>query len=164
MEQVDSKTYVPSTAVFITSMVAALLALITIGSPTTFNDIVALAVSAIFISYCMCVGLLLWRRCTGGIREASEVTDQVVNTVDAQLVWGPFRMPGLLGIAVNTFSVIFSIIVTFFSFWPPATPVTALTMNYAVVGTGGVFILSMIYYFVWARKIYDGPVIEIVDS
>ncbi len=162
--KVNSKTLIPSAAVLITCATAALLGLITIGSPTAFNDIVALAVSAIFLSYLMCVSLLLWHRCRGNIHRASETTGRVVNTIDSELVWGPFSIPGVLGIAINAFAIAFSIIVTFFSFWPTSTPVEAATMNYAVVGTGGVFILSLIYYFVSARKSYDGPIVEIVHE
>jgi hypothetical protein len=35
-------------------------------------------------------------------------------------------------------------------------------MNYAVVVTGAVVMVSVIYYQVWAKKVYTGPVIEIV--
>jgi hypothetical protein len=33
-------------------------------------------------------------------------------------------------------------------------------MNYSVVVTGGLVIFSVIYYFAWARKEYNGPVVE----
>ena len=52
------------------------------------------------------------------------------------------------------------IFVIFWSVWPPATPVTASTMNYSVVVTGGVMILSTIWYFVRARHVYKGPTVD----
>jgi choline transport protein len=33
-------------------------------------------------------------------------------------------------------------------------------MNYSVVVTGGVMILSAIWYFVRAKKVYKGPLID----
>ena len=54
----------------------------------------------------------------------------------------------------------YSIIILFFSFWPPATPTTAATMNYSVLMTGAVLVFSVVYYFLYARKMYTGPVLE----
>ena len=84
----------------------------------------------------------------------------IINTAGAQLVWGPFRVPGLLGISVNVLTVAYLILVIFFSFWPPLTPVTAQNMNYAIVGTGSVIVFSIVYYLSIARKVYNGPRIE----
>ena len=52
------------------------------------------------------------------------------------------------------------VFVIFWSVWPPATPVTAPTMNYSIVVTGGVIIFSIIWYFVRGRKEYRGPTID----
>lgn len=52
-------------------------------------------------------------------------------------------------------------IAVFFSFWPPSWAVTVQTMNFSVVGTVGVICLSLVYYAIRARKIYDGPIVEI---
>lgn len=76
------------------------------------------------------------------------------------LVWGPWHIPGLLGTINNAYACTYMIFVIFWSFWPPETPVTAETMNYSVVVTGGVIIFSIIWYFVRARKVYKGPLID----
>ena len=70
-------------------------------------------------------------------------------------------MPRVLGIIVNVYACIWMIIVLFFSFWPPATPVQPSTMNYSVLVTGSVAICSTIYYQVWAHKAYSGPIVEV---
>lgn len=70
-------------------------------------------------------------------------------------------MPGIWGIAVNAWACLYLITMVFFSFWPTATPVTSSTMNYAVVITGAVVIISLMYYQVYAKRVYTGPVIEI---
>ena len=80
--------------------------------------------------------------------------------VQATLVWGPWKVPGIFGTINNAYACAYMIFVIFWSVWPPATPVQADTMNYSVVVTGGVLILSGIWYFVRARKVYHGPILE----
>jgi choline transport protein len=52
------------------------------------------------------------------------------------------------------------VFVIFWSTWPVVTPVDANTMNYSIVVTGGVIILSIVWYFVRGRKEYHGPTID----
>ena len=70
-------------------------------------------------------------------------------------------MKGALGIAVNAYACAYLIVVVFFSFWPTTKSVDASDMNYAVLITGAVVIVSLVYYWLWARKVYSGPVMEI---
>ena len=154
----QSKTAIPTLAVVITSLVACLIGLINIGSSTAFNDVISLGTSSLYASYIITESLLLWRRCTGAIKTA----DVANETGEAnQLVWGPFHLPGVWGIAVNAFSVIFGIIIFCFSFWPVATPVTAAHMNFSVLVMGSVVLFAVLYYVVWARKTYQGPLVEV---
>ena len=78
-----------------------------------------------------------------------------------KLTWGPFKVPGIWGIAVNVLSCLYIIIILFFSFWPPATPVVASTMNYSCLVFGAVIIFSVIYYLLIAHKYYIGPIVEV---
>ena len=143
----------------ITSLFACLIGLVNLGSSAAFNDVVSLSVSSLYASYVITESLLLWRRCTGAIRTASDVAN---DTGEAnQLVWGPFRLPGIFGIVVNAFAVLFGIIIFFFSFWPVTTPVSAAHMNFSVLMTGSVVLFAVLYYVVWARKTYEGPVVEV---
>ena len=105
-------------------------------------------------------GLLLYRRCTGEIGDSNDSNTEMVNTAGARLVWGPFHLPGVCGVLVNTFALIYMSIAVFFSFWPPSWVVTVDTMNFSVVGTFGVILLSLIYYILRARRIYVGPRVE----
>ena len=66
-----------------------------------------------------------------------------------------------MGVAVNAFAVGFGIIIFLFSFWPVATPVTAAKMNFSALMTGSVVLFAVLYYLVWARKGYEGPVVEV---
>jgi choline transport protein len=96
---------------------------------------------------------------TGDLTDANAGTP-IAEVALAVLAWGPFRIPGILGIINNTYACVYMIFVIFWSFWPPATPVTATTMNYSVVVTGGVIIFSVICYWVRGRREYKGPLID----
>ena len=78
----------------------------------------------------------------------------------APLIWGPWKVPGILGTINNAYACVYMVFVIFWSVWPPETPVDYTTMNYSIVVTVGVLILSGIWYFVRARKEYSGPLID----
>lgn len=83
-----------------------------------------------------------------------------VNVAQARLEWGPWHLPGIFGIINNAYACVYMIFVIFWSVWPPATPVTASSMNYSVVVTGGVIIFSIVWYWIRGRKEYKGPLID----
>ena len=80
--------------------------------------------------------------------------------VQPQLVWGPWRLPGVLGLVNNIYACLYTIFVLFWSFWPPETPATAENMNYSVLMTGTVLIFSLVYYYIWGKRQYAGPLVE----
>lgn len=86
--------------------------------------------------------------------------DEITAVVNAKLIWGPFHLPRIFGIVNNLYACCYMVFVIFWSVWPPSTPVTASTMNYSVVVTGGVMILSGIWYYVRAKDVYKGPLID----
>lgn len=155
-------------AVGVVTLIPALLALIYIGSSTVFSDVVSLSVSGFYASYFLPCSLLLWRRMTGQIADFGDpvVADDVVGgpagekVLRMKLVWGPWRVRGLLGTINNAFACVYMLFVVFWDFWPPTTPVTLQTMNYSVVVTSGVIIFSIIYYFAHGRTQYIGPLID----
>ncbi|KAK8927154.1 hypothetical protein H634G_01885 [Metarhizium anisopliae BRIP 53293] len=162
LSKVDSRTTVPLYAIAVTTIISCLLALIQLGSVTAFNSIVSISVSGLYSSYLIVAVLLLYRRCTSGFKmpDPSELP-ALANTSGSELVWGPWHLPGALGIANNAFACLYLIIIWFFSFWPPALPVSPDNMNYAPLMTGAMVLFSIVYYFVWANKEYEGPIIEI---
>lgn len=124
------------------------------------NDVLSLSISALYISYLVALVFLLYRRVTGAIRVPSTENSHE-KVVPDNLIWGPWRIDGILGTLNNVFACMYLVFVLFFSFWPPATPVaSADQMNYSVLVTGAVAILSVVYYYVWAKKDYDGPIVE----
>jgi drug/metabolite transporter (DMT)-like permease len=80
--------------------------------------------------------------------------------VGTRLVWGPWRFSPAAGITINILACLYLILVLFFSFWPPYTPITPKDMNYSSVLLVAVLLFSVGYYFTFARKAYDGPIVE----
>lgn len=142
-----------------------MLALVNIGSTTAFNGVISVSIAGLFSSYLLTSCLLLYRRCTGGIvlSSAALETHATSSTPDgmARATWGPWRIPGALGIANNAFACIYLLFVFFFSFWPSYADVTPENMNWSILVTGAIALLSAVYYLVWARRTYHGPVIEV---
>lgn len=161
LSRVNQRTTVPVWAVGVVTSVAVLLSLINIGSPVAFQNVTSLSISCLYGSYLIAAVLLLYRRTTEGFSLPSEASmPAVANTTGADLVWGPFHLPGALGVANNILTIAYLIVVGFFSFWPPMMDPTTDMMNYSVVVSGGLVVFSVVYYFVHAKKEYKGPIIE----
>ncbi|GIC89002.1 putative GABA permease [Aspergillus udagawae] len=159
--KVSPSNCLPTYSILLTMTVCCLLGLINIGSSVALNAVVSMAVSGLYLSYLMVGTLLLYRRCTGAISQYDHGEDGAVNVPGAKLAWGPFHVPGIWGTAVNTYAVIYMVIVVFFSFWPSQMSVNKTTMNFSVVGTVGTILLALLYYVLRARKVYTGPVMEV---
>ncbi|CAI7675754.1 unnamed protein product [Penicillium manginii] len=159
--QVSPTNRLPMWSVLLTTLISLLLALINIGSSVALNDVLSMAVSGLYSSYLIVSVLLLFRRIKGDISRYNDNDDDVVNLPGKKLVWGPFHVPGIWGILINGFAVIYIIIVIFWSFWPTAMNPSVTDMNYSVVGWGGVIFLATLYYVIRARHVYTGPVVEI---
>lgn len=163
--------------------IPCLLALIYIGSPTVFNDVVSLSVSGLYGSYLIPCSLLLWRRVSGIIKpyDKEEHTSTSVHTFGAdagaidlgstpdasdddvvrlRLMWGPWKLPGILGTINNAFACVYCVFVLFWDFWPSIYPATAKTMNYSVLVTGFTLIVSVVYYYAYGRYEYKGPLVD----
>lgn len=161
LSRVSQRTTVPVWAVGVVTSIAVLLSLINVGSPVAFQNVTSLSISCLYSSYLIASVLLLYRRTTAGFSLPSEASmPAIANTTGADLIWGPFHLPGALGVANNIMTIAYLIVVGFFSFWPPMMSPTADMMNYSVVVTGATFIFSVVYYFAYACKEYQGPIIE----
>ena len=85
-------------------------------------------------------------------------------SADVKLRWDLWSMPGVLGVVVNAWACVYLVIIFFFSFWPQTTPTTAATKNSIVLVTGPIMLFGVVYYFVWGRKTYVGPVVEVMGG
>ncbi|KAJ7659471.1 amino acid transporter [Mycena rosella] len=71
---------------------------------------------------------------------------------------GPFHL-GRYSWAINFASFLFTIFVCILFVLPTAHPVTALSMNYAVVAVAGVMLLVLLMWVFWGRTHFVGPVL-----
>jgi choline transport protein len=148
------------------TVLSALLALINIGNNAAFNGTISLVLEGFYISYLLAIGLLLWRRLRGDLDTptvtAFSSSARADETYDRCLTWGPWRLKGTLGVVNNAVACCYLCLLIFFSFWPSQAKITSPTqMNWAVLVTGGVGVVSVGYYAAFARKTYTGPVVEV---
>ena len=108
--------------------------------------------------------VLLYRRVGKGFKDPDPSAKPcLAEGPDGELsiAWGPWHLPGMVGIINNVLAIMFLIIVWFFAFWPPMAETTGENMNWAVLMTGSIMLFSTLYYFLRANKQYQGPVFEI---
>ena len=142
-------------------IIGFVLSLIAFGSTLAFNDVVSLSLSSCYVTYMMGNGLLLWRRITGQIRPYSPESTELTNTVKTDsLSWGPWKVPGLLGILVNVIGLVFLFVVTIFSFFPTGVQPDPSLMNWSVFMFGVTMLFSVAWYVIAGHKDYDGPRVE----
>ena len=120
-----------------------IVSLINVGSTAALNAIVSLCVVSLLTSYYVTIACLVWRRLKGEPLPARR--------------WSL----GRYGLAINIISLLFLTPIYFFAFWPLSTPVEPESMNWAVVMYGGVVIWSLVYYAIWGRHSYVGPVMVV---
>jgi choline transport protein len=166
LSKVSDRTSLPVNAVAATSTIACILALVNIGSTTAFNGVISVSIAGLMSSYLLIATLLLYRRLTGSLLTSNQLIEYesgsgAPNDGKLRVLWGPWRMPGIFGIINNIFACIYLTFVFFFSFWPSFADVTPMNMNWAILVTGFVAICSGVYYMVWARHTYKGPVVEV---
>ncbi|KAI1120828.1 putative GABA permease [Nemania abortiva] len=159
-KKVNPKTGIPFNAVVVTTFIAIILSLVNIGGSAAFTGAISISISGLFGSYLIASSLLLYRRLTGGISPYRPIDETDMTDFQVGPKWGPWKLPGLLGVANNTFTCLFLVYILFFSFWPTFRDVTPQNMNWAVLVTVVVLSFSVIYYLLWARHVFKGPIRE----
>lgn len=109
-----------------------------LASTVAFNSFVGGAILMQYMTYSICVILLLLKG-------------------RSNFQHGPFWMPRLGPIA-NVVTVCWTVSTTIFYCFPPYLPVTLNTMNYVSVVIVGIFAVVGLWYVGFARKTYTPPV------
>jgi choline transport protein len=143
-----SKSTVPRNAILMTCVITCLLSLINLGSSVAFNAIISLQLMALMATYTISIGCVLWQRTIGG---------------GASLPYARWSL-GRYGIPVNAIAFVYSAQIFFWTGWPGAKDPTVETFNWSIVMFGAVFIISMVYYIVYGRKGFSGPVVLVRPS
>lgn len=145
LARVDQKTRLPIWATGASVVINLLLSLIEIGSTVAFNAFLSLAIAGFYSSFLISASVMLLYR---------------LRTPQSMIPWGPFRM-GRAGTPMTLFSIAYSAQGMFFSFWPPDSKVTPVSMNWSVVVYVGVIGISLIFWLTHGRKVYKGPLVEL---
>jgi len=141
--QVNPRFTVPLNALCTSLVIVCLLSLINIGSAVAFNAIMSLGVAALLSSYIISICCLRLKRWRGEPLPPAR--------------WSLGRWSS----AVETFAILFLLVVYVFSFFPLTRQVTPETMNWSIVIFSGVVLFALSYYFLYARKVYSGPVTRV---
>lgn len=137
---VQSSSKVPVNALIFTVMFTSVLSVINIGSATALNSITGLQTNAMLSSYMCSIGCMIWRK-----------------AAKQPLLPSEFSL-GRWGLPVNITSMVFLVVFFILAFFPTAPHPDASTMNWNILIYGAVILLSTVYYHVWGKKVYDGPV------
>lgn len=134
---------VPVNAILVIFTFAALISLINIGSTVAFNIVTSLGTGTLTLSYIVCISCIIWRK-----------------LFDKPLLPGRFDMGRIFGLTVNVVAVAWLCLVLVIAFFPsvPEPLLTLKYMNWSVVVWGAVIVFSILYFALWARKTYVGPV------
>lgn len=137
--KVDTKLETPVWALVLLTVVQALLGLISLGSTSAFNAFISAGVIGLALSYAIPISISLFN----GRKEISTAKWNLGN------FWGTF---------VNVVSVLWiAFELVLFSMPTVLAGLTAVSMNYASVVVAGFMALSIVWYFVYARRVYSGP-------
>ncbi|GAA6013862.1 hypothetical protein JCM11491_000449 [Sporobolomyces phaffii] len=137
-----SKNQIPVNAVWLVLFISALMGLLVFASIVAVYAIFALAAMGMDSSYIIPIA------CKMIFQDHPEV----------QFKPGPFHLGrGFLSWFINGIAVSWTTFVVIILALPTIRPVDAENMNYASAVTGGVMVLSFIWFFAGGRKHYTGP-------
>ncbi|KAI1039623.1 hypothetical protein LB505_008384 [Fusarium chuoi] len=136
----DKKWHMPFNAVYLMSVGAALLSLIQIGSDVAFTVLVSLSTLGIMSTYLLSIGCVLLKRIRG-----------------EQLPSARWSL-GRFGLAINAFSVLYSLFIVILCCFPLTLPVDTASANWAPLIWAGVIIIAAIAYLTHGKKAYTPPV------
>ncbi|KAL6409734.1 Polyamine transporter TPO5 [Ilyonectria robusta] len=142
--KVNKKLEMPMWGLILSTVVDMALGCIYFGSSAAFNSFTGVATICLSTSYCVPVLVSLLRG-----REPVRSS--------------PYAL-GWLGPIVNWISIIWICIAVIIFCMPVSLPVTASSMNYASVVFAGFAAISAIWYFVYARKHFKGPIVVDMGS
>jgi amino acid permease (GABA permease) len=135
--RVNKKLNVPVWSIILSSTVIALLGLIYFGSTAAFTSFTGVATICLSTSYGLPILISL-------IRGRQDVSRSAFSL-------------GKFGYIINAITIAWIVLAVVLFCMPYTLPVTAAGMNYASVVFAGFASISVIWYFVYARKHFTGP-------
>lgn len=139
-----NSTPLPINAMITSLAILIVVALLNFGGSEVFNSIIGLMTGAVGLTYALSIACVLWRRLYGE------------PLPPARWSLGRWAVP------INIVALLFEIFSVAISFFPLFAHVDAKMMNWGVAMFGGVAVVCVVNYLVYARKIYRGPVVHVV--
>ena len=133
---------VPLNALLVNVAVVIAFGCIFLGSDVAFNAITASAVVSLGVSYAIPIAVNLAQ----GRRMLPERA---------------FKLPDWLGWTTNIIGLAYTVLTTVLFLFPPAIPVSGVSMNYCVVAFAVIVLISAVQWVVDGRKNFVGPRITI---
>ncbi|PSN69698.1 amino acid transporter [Corynespora cassiicola Philippines] len=131
---------VPLNAIIATLGLTVILSLVVIGSTIAFNVITSLGMLGLLSSYMIAISCILAKRLRG---------EMMLQT--------RFSL-GKLGMVVNIIALCFLSVAFTFIFFPVTPNPSPESMNWSCLMFGFILTFSMIYYHIWGKHNYVGPV------
>lgn len=141
--RVNKKLDVPVWAVILSATVDALLGLIYFGSTAAFNSFTGVATICLSTSYGLPILISLVR----GRQDVSRSTFSL----------------GKFGYVINAITIAWIVLAVVLFCMPYTLPITPSSMNYASVVFAGFGGISVLWYFVYARKHFTGPPVSMEE-
>ncbi|KAL9595327.1 MAG: hypothetical protein Q9219_006504 [cf. Caloplaca sp. 3 TL-2023] len=136
--QVSPGLGIPVWALLLVTVVQMLLGLINLGSTSAFTAFISVGVQALQVSYGIPIALSLYHK-------------------RAQVSQAQWRLPPIVGTIANVVALCWIAFEVVLFSMPTALPVTKVSMNYASVVLMGFAAIATMWYFIYARKAYNGP-------
>lgn len=124
----------------VTLLFSIIVSMIILGSPVAFFTLGSLCNSALYASYIICIACVARKRIVG-----------------EPLLPSQFDL-GRFGLAVNLIAIAFAFVQFLFVFFPTAPNPTVPYFNWTLLVFVVVVLWSVVYYLVWGKKAYQGPV------
>lgn len=146
IKKVDKRLSVPYNAVAFSGIISLVLGLLCLIDDTAAEALFSLSIAGNYLAWCAPTFLrLTWGR-------------DVFKP-------GPFYLGKFFSPLLNWISVFFQVFIIILCMFPATKEgVTKSTMNYSCVIGPGTWLLSLIYYLVYKKKDYHGPVSNLTDE
>jgi len=106
-----------------------------------FNIVTSLGTGTLTSSYIICISVHVWQKVTG-----------------QPMLPSRFNLGRRFGLFMKLVALGWLWLVLIIAFFPGIPDPTSATMNWSVVVLGGVVVFSAVYFVLYGRKSYDGPV------
>ena len=139
VKYVDPRIQVPIRAIIFDAILSLVLGLLMLIGTTASNALFSMAVSGNYFAW------------------ATPVLLAMLPVGRSRFKPGSFYLGKFWSEVVNVITVLWAAFIIVLAMFPDYKLVEPDTMNYTCVITGGVWLLSIIYYYVYGYRVYSGP-------